>query len=244
MAYVPLLIEEAEFDAAIKGLIALNFKGFNITVPYKEKILPYLHTIDEQAKKMGAVNTVLIKDGQLQGYNTDGMGFLYALEQLHKYAVKGKKLCILGAGGTAKALAVALLEAGVQQLDIVNRSDARAKQLCESLPDTNLGYYVSDDSAALDVLANADVVVNTTPMGMAPYEAVLPIHDVSWLSSKQVIVDVVYKPKETAFLTQAKAAGAVTLNGSAMLAAQAMYAFKLFTGLDADFDTMYSEIYV
>lgn len=247
IAYVALRIEDNQFEAAIRGLKALNFIGFNVTVPYKETILPYLDFQDELSKSIGAVNTVVISEGKLKGYNTDGLGFKFALEKQASFSLANKKVVIIGAGGTAKAIAFISLHSGASSVHIVNRSADRVEELCELLSkfakEGQLHYSLSKDVSSLNGLNEADIVVNTTPMGMAPYEQCFPIDNLTWIHDQHLIYDVVYSPKQTLFLQEAKKKNAKILNGAGMLAAQATVAFKLFTGKEASFDLMFEQIY-
>jgi shikimate dehydrogenase len=236
--YVPFKVKPEDLKEAISGLRALNVRGFNITIPHKMAALPFLDKIDPIAGKIGAVNTVVNDDGILTGYNTDASGFLQSLLE-EGIEPGGKHIVILGAGGSAKAIAFILAERGAH-LVILNRHVERAEELARRIsPDVKAGALTGENLA--DVLKNADIVVNTTSVGMVPDINATPV-PAHLISSKLLVVDIVYNPIETRLLKEAKAAGARTIDGMAMLVWQGAQGFEKWTGVKAPVTVMREEV--
>lgn len=214
------------FEKAVEGLKQSSLNGFNVTVPYKEKIIPYLDEIDEQAKHIGAVNTVLCRDGKWIGYNTDGMGYMRAL--LNKYPEiannKEQAVLLLGAGGAAKGILYALLHHGYEDITIANRSLERAKELARA---NNTIEVVSLEKAEAG-LASFQLIIQTTSVGMKPYETE-QIISMEKIDREAIVSDIVYQPLLTSLLKEAKTHGANIHFGHAMLLYQAQYAFEIWT---------------
>ncbi|RAP31382.1 shikimate dehydrogenase [Candidatus Marinamargulisbacteria bacterium SCGC AG-414-C22] len=241
--YIPFQCKTIDAVAQLKHM---SVTGFNVTIPYKETIIPYIDTLDSLAGQIGAVNTVVAKDGRWIGYNTDAPGFIFALQHMLDVSIKNKRVVLLGSGGTTRALCVAMIQEGVKEIIILNRSSEKPSQLLADLTpllgETKLSFYLLSDPQCMEILAAADVVVNTTPVGMSPNIKQAPLDDFEWVSKSQYCVDVIYNPSETVFLKESKARGARTLNGLPMLVAQAMYSFEYFTGFKGDFAIMYNEV--
>ncbi len=209
---------------------AKAFRAMNVTIPYKQSVLPYLSHISDEAKKIGAVNTVVNKDGELYGYNTDYLGFAYTLD-FHNIDVKNKKVLVLGNGGASKAVQAVLLDKQVKQLIV---TDLHAKE------------DVITMQRAYELHSDAEIIVNTTPCGMYPNVEQSAI-DVAKFSSCHACVDVIYNPLRTAFLLQARALGIQSVSGLEMLVAQAKYALEFFKDIhidDAAIDPIYQEILI
>ncbi len=234
--YVYLAFDIAPDDIAkaVEAFKTLSFRGFNVTIPHKEKIVRFLDWLDTEAAIIGAVNTVKVEDGKLMGYNTDGMGFVSSLKR-RGITLKDKIVLVLGAGGSAKAICVYLLKEGVKELYIHNRTRERAlaliKQLKRFFPGVRLDYLAEENIG--DVRPH--LVVNTTPLGMWPHTHLMPIENYDFLPG-MTVVDIVYNPVETAFLKKAKQAGCMAINGLDMLVGQALKAIEIWTGVKMDFD--------
>lgn len=226
-AYLPLAVEPSRLEAALRALPALGFVGANVTVPHKEAALRIVDRIQPVAKRVGAVNTVTVApDGSLEGRNTDAYGFLAALQAGAPAWQASRPAVMLGAGGSARAAAVALIDAGVSEIRIVNRTRERAESLCELGPAVRAVDW-SERSAALD---GAGLLVNTTTLGMGgqpPLEI-----DLSALPKDAAVNDIVYSPLETPLLAAARARGNVAVDGLGMLLHQARPAFFAFFGVD------------
>ncbi len=227
-AYVPLAVRPEVLTAAVRGLVDLGFRGVNATVPHKEGLLAVLDEVTPEARRIGAVNTVVIgQDGRTRGSNTDGEGFLRNLEQaLPGWSVTGKPTTVLGAGGAARAVLVALLDAGAGPLRIVNRNRDRATALAEAIGATvEVVDWVDRDEA----LADQALVVNTTSLGMVDQPALeLRLHD---LPRDAVVTDLVYAPLMTPLLTAAQVRGNRVVDGLGMLLHQAVPGFAAWFGV-------------
>ncbi len=228
--YLPFRVEAAALKAAVNGLRAVNLAGFNVTIPHKVAIIPLLDDMAPLAEKIGAVNTVVNTKGVLKGYNTDAGGFLRAL-LAQDVAPEEKKVVILGAGGAARAISFALAERGAR-LTIINRSVDHA-QACVTKIREHFGAApkaLSLNESNLEMaLLDADVVVNTTSLGMSPAISETPMPG-GLLRPGMVVFDIVYNPVETRFLKEARNAGAKVIDGLDMLVEQGALAFELWTG--------------
>jgi shikimate dehydrogenase len=217
---------QAELRAVLDGVRHLGFAGVNVTFPYKEAVVPLLDELSPDARAIGAVNTVVVRDGRLVGYNTDTSGFGRAVRDLVIGSSHGP-VALVGAGGVGKAIAFALAGLGVAGLRIVDTDRAKAEQLAAQLGDRQ-AIRIADDVE--DALRGAVGVVNATPVGMLPNlgtpvpEALL--HRGLW------VADAVYSPLWTPLLIAAKAKGAAVLTGRELAVYQAADAFELFTGLE------------
>ena len=187
--------------------------GLNVTVPYKEAVIPYLHELDVSAARIGAVNTVRIADGRTKGYNTDYIGFRDTLQQFYP-AGEGAKALVLGTGGAAKAVWAALDELAIPYTSISRN------------PAQNQLHY---EAVTPEVLQAYTLIINTTPLGMAPDTASAPAIPYDALTPGHYLYDLVYNPEETLFLQKGRLAGAHTLNGLPMLHGQADAAWEVWT---------------
>ena len=205
--------------------------GMNVTIPHKEAILPLLDSVDEWARQIGAVNTVVNDGGRLHGHNTDATGFLRALREPGAFEVSGKRVVLVGAGGVARAVVLTLARECAASLAIANRSVARAEALAVLARSAGLPAEVidiSDESGLGAAIGAADLLVNATSVGMwhaAPGSPVAAAH----LHDRLFVHDLIYNPVETVLLREAERAGARTLNGLSMLVFQGAAAFELWT---------------
>ncbi|PAT09791.1 shikimate dehydrogenase [Corynebacterium hadale] len=217
----------------LRAAVAAGFNGLNITHPHKQEVIQYLDEVDERARAIGAVNTVVIRDGKLSGYNTDVTGFGRGLET----GLPGadlSRIVQLGAGGAGNAVANSLITAGAQELLVADLDLKRAERLAQSANTATGSSAAKGISLAgiESVIAEATGVVNATPVGMAQHPGT-PF-DTNCLEGHQWVSDVIYMPLETQLLKDAKERGCATLDGSRMAVGQAVDAFELFTGLTAD----------
>jgi shikimate dehydrogenase len=234
--YVPFEVEPENLEEAVSGLRALSVKGFNITVPHKERVAQLLDFLTEDAEVLGAVNTVKNENGELTGYNTDAEGFLRSLVE-EGVELSGKRVLMFGAGGAARAVGYALLKGGVKFLNIVNRNFSRAKAVAELLGKRgNVLVYPLKESTVEVLLKDADVIVNTTSVGMKEDDP--PLFDYSKIPEGITVVDIIYNPPETPLLKAAKEKGCKTVNGLGMLVHQGAVAFEIWTGKEAPVERM------
>jgi shikimate dehydrogenase len=215
--------------------------GANVTIPYKETVLSLLDKVDQLARRIGAVNTVVKKDDKLVGYNTDASGFLRALEEDGGFVPEGKRAVLIGAGGVARAAGFALVSAGVKSLVILNRTQDRGEALAWDLriSDTKVIALPWKDGRTLKALSECDLLVNCTSVGMkdSAGEGKSPIA-IGLIPKRALVYDVVYNPIETPLILAAKKAGARTLGGLSMLVYQGAASFELWTGKPAPIDIM------
>lgn len=225
-------------EARIAGLRSHDLLGANITIPYKEAVFPLLDELGGQSARVGAVNTIVNRQGRLFGFNTDGPGFVAALRNVAHFEPEGKAILLLGAGGAARGIAFALAEARTQRIAIANRDGARALRLAA---DVAAGGFRESNHVPLPAsLAGYDAVVNCTSIGMhgGPAPESLPA-DLATAKPGALVVDIVYAPEETPFLAAARARQLPTLGGLPMLIYQGALAFELWTGLAAPVDVMF-----
>jgi shikimate dehydrogenase len=233
--------EKDELPGVVQGIRGFSKLGANVTIPYKEAVLPLLDKVDQLARRIGAVNTIVNKDDKLVGYNTDASGFMKALEEEGGFVPRGKRAILLGAGGAARAVGFALVTAGVKSLVILNRTQDRAEALAWDLKigDTEVIALLWKDGRTLKALGECDLLVNCTSVGMkdSTAEGRSPI-GVSLIPKRALVYDVVYNPIETPLIAAAKKAGARTVSGLSMLVYQGAAAFELWTDQPAPVDIM------
>ncbi|WP_052807421.1 shikimate dehydrogenase [Risungbinella massiliensis] len=215
-----------------------GYTGLNITIPHKQAIFAYLDWVDETARSIGAVNTVVLRDGEWHGYNTDALGYIRSLSEEVSLKLPGMKVVIWGAGGAARAVGHGLLLEGVGELSLVNRTPQKARELANDLSKLRLGNVqaVSMESAEQDV-RTANLIVQTTPIGMTGYPAVSPIPS-DWVRMGQVVSDLIYTPLKTTLMRAAHERGATVHGGAGMLVHQGAMALELWTGQSAPIKAM------
>lgn len=231
--YLRLQVESNELPQAVQGLRALGFSGWNVTVPFKEQIIPFLDELTPEALKAGAVNTVKVaEDGRLLGHNTDGNGFIRSLQDDLKLE-KGMQVVILGAGGAAKGIAMALLPYDVK-ITVLNRTVKRAQQLVD-LINSQGGDAVTKPWGAGDWLNSAQLLVQTTSLGLKQEQYPFSLQGIS---NETLVVDIIFNPWETPFLREAREQGCRTLNGAGMLLYQGALAWEFWLGGQAPVEGM------
>jgi len=237
-AYLPFRVCREELQNAVAGLRALNVVGLNVTIPHKVAVMSFLDKLDPLAERIGAVNTIVNDDGVLTGYNTDAPGFLQTMRSKN-IEPEGKNIVILGAGGASKGISFILAGAGAS-LVILNRTRSRAEELAAQVSQI---YQRQVEVVALNkknmarALDGADILVNTTSVGMVPGIEQTPV-PAGLLKPRLVVFDIVYNPLETRLLREAKAAGARTIDGLDMLVGQGALAFEKWTGQKAPLAVM------
>jgi len=217
---------------------ALEIVGLNVTMPHKEAVIKHLDQIDENAKFLNAVNTIHNKDGQLIGYNTDGVGVIKALKE-NGSNPKGKKILLLGAGGSARAIAYALAKQ-TDELIILNRTVSVAKKIVNLLNKTLNKKILADSLTTQKIrehIQQSDILINATSVGMKPNsnQSLIPKQ---LIKPKMTIMDIVYNPVETKLAREAKSAGAKVVSGTEMLIYQGAASFEIWTGKTAPVEVM------
>jgi shikimate dehydrogenase len=230
-AYVPLAVGPERLEDALRGLVALGFRGCNVTMPHKQTAMQLLDRVNETAKRIGAVNTIVVEeDGTLSGFNNDGNGFVQSLRDARPdWRGDAGPILLLGAGGASRAVVVALLENGAREIRIANRTADKAQALASDFGSAIRTVAWGDRGAALGDLA---LLVNCTDRGTVGKSA-LEI-DLSRLRPETLTADLIYTPLETPFLADARARGCVTVNGLGLLLNQARLAFKAWFGILPD----------
>jgi len=240
--YVPFKVKKEELGQAIDGMRGLHIRGLSVTIPHKVAVIPLLDKLDPLAEKIGAVNTITNDDGVLTGCNTDAGGFLQAL--LAKgIEPKGKRVVIMGAGGASRAISFILAERGAH-LIILNRRLERAEALAGRLSSFFLQEVKTMELVEKNIdeaLTGADILVNTTSIGMSPDVSDTPVL-AKLLKSGLVVFDIVYNPIKTRLLREAEAAGAETISGVDMFVWQGALAFERWTGEKPPVDLMRKEV--
>ena len=226
-------VNPGELGDFIGGLRSPDVLGINVTVPHKEAVVPFLDEVDDWATAAGAVNTIVNRAGRLTGHNTDGTGFLRALREEGGFNPTGRRVLILGAGGAARGVILALIRDGVGELTIANRTLERAQQLSRMARDNGHdARAVALEQVDLSLAAaSAELIVNCTTIGMShgPNETGAPL-SAEQIPATALVNDLVYNPLQTPLLRQASLAGAATLGGIHMLVYQGAASFEMWTG--------------
>ncbi|MBI2863567.1 MAG: shikimate dehydrogenase [Chloroflexi bacterium] len=243
--YVAWETEPRDVGNVVERLRQPDYLGMNVTVPFKEVVIPLLDEVVGLARRIGAVNTVVKRGSRLTGYNTDAAGFTRALRDQAGFDPKQAVALVLGAGGAARAVAFALADAGARTIYIANRTPTRAETLVSDLcsagvdPVSILPLPWTSSRSLRAVLRESDLIVNTTSIGMkhGPAEAQSPL-EAGDIPSRALVYDIVYNPSKTPLLVEARKAGARTIGGLPMLVYQGAAAFELWTGREAPVDGM------
>lgn len=239
--YQAVEVKPKDLAKKLKEFRGKNFAGFNVTVPHKENVLPLLDEVTELAKIIGAVNTVVVQDGKLVGYNTDGAGFIDSLIEDAGIRPKEKSVVVLGAGGASRAISIMLAESRAKSIVITDIQEEKALALTKYIDSyfaTPCSYVKMNSQELQKAITKADILVNTTPVGMKPKDDASPLEKNTKLASTLIVYDLIYNPSETQLMKQAKAAGAKTCSGLGMLVRQGASAFTLWTGEEAPVELM------
>lgn len=225
--YVPFDVEPAQVSAAVASVRALGLVGVNVTVPLKEAVLPLLDTLSDDARRTGSVNTIVNQNGVLHGDSTDGEGFLRALAEEYGAGIDGRRALLLGAGGSARAVAFALAGQGCDVI-IANRTGDKARALASAVN----SHYAGRASVAGwgEDTGLVDLIVNATSLGMAPRADEMPPLPPAVLTARPFVYDLIYSPPETRLLAAARAAGCRAANGLGMLVWQGALSLAQWTG--------------
>ncbi len=231
--YIPFDVFPENLHDALKGMIALNIKGFNVTLPHKEKILQYLNDVTDEANIIGAINTVVNNDGILIGHNTDVDGVIASLKEF-KSEITGQEVSIIGCGGAARSVIYALINHfKVSKINLINRTLDRAESVkdyyAEKMLFENFEVFELMPPDLNDVLKRSKLVVNATSVGMFPETDDSPLVTSDGFNDEQIVFDLIYNPLNTKFLELANNAGARTINGLKMFVHQGSKSFELWT---------------
>jgi shikimate dehydrogenase len=233
--YLPFLVRPEELKAAVQAIKALNFRGVNVTVPHKEKVIHYLDVLDKEASLIGAVNTIVNRDGVLHGYNTDGRGFIRSLEE-SGISLQGINSLIIGAGGASRAIAFSLALSHAADIGIFDIDKKKADSLIKELQKENYSCHLVTEITSV---SNYQLLINATPLGLKDNDP-LPLKP-ELITPDVFIYDAIYR--HTPLLNEAHKRGAQGADGSGMLLWQGALAFKLWTKKDPPVDVMKKALY-
>lgn len=238
--YINCEVAPDDLAAAVQGAKAMGWAGFNCSLPHKVSVIPYLDGLGKSAEIIGAVNCVVIRNGKLYGENTDGRGFVESLRPVLDPV--GKSMVLFGAGGAARAIAVEMALAGVNQITIVNRSHDRREELVDLLKehtDSEVEFSAWHDDYFLP--ERTDIVVNATSIGLGDKDAQLAI-ELGSLTPSMLVADVIPNPPNTHLIRDARSAGCTVIDGLGMLVNQGVLGIRYWTGLDVDPTVMRSRL--
>jgi shikimate dehydrogenase len=250
--YIPMKTEKKDLGSVINGLKAAGFQGLNITIPFKEEVLKYVGSLSPEVERMGSANVISFKDGKAIAGNTDGAGFLRSFQRevemgsnstlgnqrrhgQSNVAFKNKKVAIIGSGGAAVAIAFAIAKESPRRISISNRTIEKAKALAARISATAAATAATipqliavelNSQEEKELLEHSDVIINTTPLGMHPWQDVSPLNENVLLKESQIVCDIIYSPAETKLLKYAKKFGCKTMNGAGMLFYQGVLAYE------------------
>ena len=236
--YLNIKVLPEDLGKAMDSVKIFGMKGINLTMPHKIKVLPYLDELSPAAEIIGAVNTVIQKEGKLFGENTDGKGFVTALKNSGETLDK-KNVTILGAGGAARAIAVECALNGAAHINIINRSIEKGEKLASLIQmktDSSAKYLNWKNN--MEIPSDTDILINATSIGFSPNVTDKPDIDYTTVTPEMCVCDVIFNPAETIFLKTAAENGAKTITGLGMLVQQAALNFTLWTGVEAPVDVM------
>lgn len=237
--YIPLAVQDAKLEPALYGLQSLGFRGINVTIPYKERVIPYMDELSAEARDCGAVNVIHFNEGKMIGHNTDGLGLIKSLQQagvdLQARAV------ILGAGGAARSIVTALARAGMDEIQLFDVAAARAENLARQASECSSAQvtgHLMNEAHFLSSASTANLIINCSPVGMHPHIAASPITTLKGVKAETAVVDIIYNPEETRFLQLAKQEGCKTMNGLPMFVYQAALTQEILLGISPPVEYM------
>jgi shikimate dehydrogenase len=234
-SYIAFRVQEGQLKNSLDSLRAINIGGFNVTMPHKIRVLEYVDQYDKTVELVGAANTVKNEDGKFCAYNTDVLGFIKPLRQ-RGIDFNGFEVTILGAGGAARAIAVALAgERGIANINIVNRNTDRSKELANLLKKLGLKASIVSSDNIQNIASKSNLIINTTPHGMKDEQSLIKS---SSIRKDAIVYDIVYKPINTNLLESARTAGAKVVYGYEMLLEQAIASFKIWFQRDPPIEPM------
>ena len=239
--YVPFCVKPEELSAAAAGIRGMNLAGVNVTIPHKTAVMKFVDNLAPEAQLIGAVNTIVNRDGRLTGYNTDAPGFVAALSREAGVEPAGKQVTIIGAGGAARAVAIQLALEGVEKVTLSSpfpQEIISIKKVITSAAAASVAEAAWDETAISLAAANSDIIINATPLGMHPNKNDMPPLRFDGIPEGVLVCDLIYNPGETKLLKKAKEQGHPVMNGMGMLLYQGVIAFELWTGREAPVEVM------
>lgn len=238
--YLPFLVPPDNLAGAIDGIRSLNLRGVNVTIPFKEAVIPYLDELSDAAAECGAVNVIKNERGRLIGYNTDGMGFIAALQE-EQVEVSGSRVLFIGAGGAARSLAAALKREGASLIQLLDMDYNRAQSLAafiEGQKNCSVQSAVMNEANFNKMSAQADIIINCSPVGMHPGIDASPVQNLDAVEANTVLCDIIYNPPETRLLNLGAARGLKTINGLSMFVHQGALTLEILLGINPDREYM------
>jgi shikimate dehydrogenase len=244
--YLPFEVHSSNLKDAIKGMVALGIKGFNITVPHKVKVLEYLNKLSEEAAVIGAVNTITNEMGKLTGYNTDVHGILESLSEF-KSNINGNEVSVFGSGGSARAVIYSLIRNfKPKKIYLINRTTEHAENLKQHFKSKMKFDAISvkelNQPNSVEIIGSSSLVINATPVGMYPNIDDSIVNVSKAFVKDQIVFDLVYNPVKTKFLQLAEANGAGVISGLKMLVEQAGKSFTLWTNVEFPAEKVYKSL--
>ena len=244
--YLPFEVHSSNLKDAVKGMVALGIRGFNVTVPHKVKVLDYINKLSEEAAVIGAVNTVVNDLGKLTGYNTDVHGVNVSLEP-YKSEINGNEVTIIGSGGSARAVIYTLIRNfKPKKIYLLNRTEEHAESLKQHFKNKmrfdSLSTRVLLQPNSFDAFSDSALVVNATPVGMYPNTEDNIVNSAKVFTKNQIVFDLVYNPVKSNFLKDAESQGATIINGLMMLVEQAGKSFTLWTNTEFPSEKVYKSL--
>lgn len=239
--YVPFPVKPADLARTMDGIRSMGISGVSVTIPHKSKVIDYLDEITPEAKLIGAVNTIVSKDGRLKGYNTDAPGFLSSLESEAAVSPADKKVLILGAGGAARAVAVQMALAGASEILITSKTFEKVESIVNLINHSVrqcARSFIWSETEFRKILPETDILINTTPVGMHPRVDEMPKFPLRYLPASALVCDLIYNPRETLLLKKSREQGCAAMNGMGMLLYQGAIAFELWTGVKPPIEVM------
>ena len=231
-SYLAFHVPPSDLKDSVFAFNTLKFRGINVTLPHKQTIMSFVDEISDEAKQLGAINTILFKNEKIYGYNTDVIGFLKSLGEFRE-KIRGKTAVVIGAGGSARAVVYALIKDGIGEIRIVNRTQHNADKLKSEM--TNITFFRKiisipfSENDFSDTIHDASILINTTPVGMYPEVNASPINCDFKIPKEILVYNLIYNPLETKLLRQAKKAGAIIKNGLDMLIFQGLESLQIWT---------------
>ncbi len=234
--YSALHIKPDQLADLIAAVREEAYRGINVTIPHKENVMRHLDELSEDARRIGAVNTIINEGGRLIGRNTDGIGYVRSLKEEAAAELEGRRIVVIGAGGAARGIIYALAAEAPERIVLLNRTTERAEALAREWSDLADIAALPADRAA-EALRSADIVINTTSVGMHPQVDAVPI-DPALLRGGEIVSDLIYNPLETKLLRLAREKGCRVHGGLGMFVYQGAYAFEYWTGVPAPIEAM------